>query len=193
MAVVAVIVVVVSFALAGDGPEGWEVSIGRWAYDLPDWTTPGLEAVMQAGTRIAPIVAAAVLAVIGWRWRALAVLGAGFLAWGVSRVAKELADRPRPTEASLGRPVREVVAGPGYPSTHAAVSAGLATAIVLLLRSDAGRARPLVAGAVLAVAAATSLARVHLGVHWTLDVVGGAGIGVLAGSIAVAVLGASRT
>ena len=42
----------------------------------------------------------------------------------------------------------------------------------------------------LAVAALTALARMHLGVHWALDVIGGAGIGAVAASAAAATLGA---
>ena len=182
----AIAVVGVSWAIASRGVADWESDAGRWAYDLPDWTTTPLEVVMQAGTRVAPLIAALVLVVVGWRWRALAVAGAGYLAWGLSRAAKELVDRPRPSAATLDRRIREVVEGSGFPSTHAAVAAGLAVAVVLLARP-----RPAVAVMILlAVAALTALARMHLGVHWALDVIGGAGIGAVAACAAAATLGA---
>jgi membrane-associated phospholipid phosphatase len=183
----ALAVVAVSWAMASRGVARWEQDAGRWAFDLPDWTTGPLEVVMQAGTRVAPLAVAALLVAFGWRWRALAVAAAGFLAWGLSRLAKEVVDRPRPDAATLGRRAREVVEGPGYPSTHAAVAAGVAMAVVLL-----GCRRPAVAIAVMAVAALTALARMHLGVHWTVDVVGGAGIGVVAACAAGAAAGSRR-
>ena len=142
---------------------------------------------MQAGTRLAPLLVAGLFVVFGWRWRALAVAGAGLLAWAVSRTAKEVVDRPRPSSATLGRRVRDVVDGPGYPSTHAAIAAGVAVAVVLLARP-----RPLAAVLVLGVAVATAVARMHLGVHWALDVIGGAALGAVAASVAVAAVGAKR-
>ena len=40
----------------------------------------------------------------------------------------------------------------------------------------------------IAAAVLTAVGRVHLGVHWGLDVVGGAALGVLAGSLAVMIV-----
>jgi undecaprenyl-diphosphatase len=175
-----IVVAVTGLVAAGDDVAGWELDVGRWAFDLPDRTTPMLEAVMQAGTRLAPIVVAAALALAaGWRWRAAAVLVAGLAAWGVAQWAKDVVDRPRPTAAALGRNVREVVDGPGYPSTHTAVAAGVAVAVLLLL----DRRSPVVVGLLVAVPVLTGLARLHLGVHWGLDVVGGAAIGTSAAAL----------
>jgi endonuclease/exonuclease/phosphatase family metal-dependent hydrolase/membrane-associated phospholipid phosphatase len=172
---VCVAVLATSWLLATRGVADWEVDVGRWAHDLPDWTTPVLEVVMQAGARPAPVVVAAVLAVTaGWRWRAAGVAVAGLLAWPVSWWLKEVVGRDRPTQAELGRPVREVLGNHGFPSSHAAISAAVAVAVVLL-----GRPRPGIRVAVLAVAVLTALARLHLGVHWALDVIGGAALGTL--------------
>ena len=43
-------------------------------------------------------------------------------------------------------------------------------------------------GLVIAAAVLTAVGRVHLGVHWGLDVLGGAALGVLAGSLAVMIV-----
>jgi undecaprenyl-diphosphatase len=62
----------------------------------------------------------------------------------------------------------------------------LATAVavcVLLLVRPPGAA---VRAALVATAVLTGLARVHLGVHWPLDVIGGAGAGVLVATGVVA-------
>ncbi len=84
---------------------GWESTLGRWAVDLHGGLTPVLEvgdAVPAPGWR--PLVVAALLAVVaGWRWRATAVVLAGFGAWGIAQWAKDAVDRPRPTAAALGR------------------------------------------------------------------------------------------
>jgi membrane-associated phospholipid phosphatase len=164
-------------------PVAWERAVARAAYDLPSGLTGVLEAVMQAGSRAAIAVVAIVLVLLRRVRVAVAVLVGGWLAWLAAIVAKDLVDRGRPTGALLERSVREVVEGSGYPSSHAAISAALATAVVLGLRL-----KPLPAAAVVAVAALTAVARVHLGVHWPLDVLGGAAIGVVAGALGVVVV-----
>ena len=160
-----------------------ERSVGRWIYDLPDWTTPAFEAVMQAGTRAAIVVVVVVAVVAGRRRLGLHLALAGTSAWLVAWILKRVFDRPRPTLATLGRPLREVVEGPGLPSTHAAVAAALAT--VIALSGTGGRT---VGALAVAVALLTALARVHLGVHWPLDVAAGATIGVAAGAVTRRVL-----
>ena len=168
-----------SWLLASRGVAGWEVTVGQWVHDLPDDLTPVLKGVMQAGTTAAVVIAAAVLVALGWRVRALGVLAAGLLAWALARLSKVIVDRPRPTTETLGRTVREAATNNGYASGHAAVATALAVTIVLL-----GRPRRSIAVVLLAVPVITSLARMHVGVHWVLDVLGGAALGVL---VAVAV------
>ena len=150
-----------------------ERSVGRWVYDLPDWTTSVWETLMQAGNRAVVLVIALALVLLGRRPAGLVVLASGLLTWVVAGPLKDAVGRGRPTPALLGRPVREEVERNGFPSTHAALAAALATALVLSLPL-----RRWQQGVLVAVAVGTAVARMHLAVHWLLDVIGGAAIGI---------------
>jgi membrane-associated phospholipid phosphatase len=177
-------VVLVSGLLAkARTPWAAERGLGRRIFDLPDGFTPVFEAAMQVGTLLAIVLVAASLVVAGRHRAAGAVALAGLGGWLAASGLKTLADRPRPSLSSLGRTPREVVETASWPSSHATVAFALATVVVLC----AARGR---LGRVLVVTAAglAGIARIHLGVHWALDVAGGAGLGVAAGLLAVLVL-----
>jgi len=177
--------VLVVAGLLADAETPWtlEHSLGRWVYDLPDWLETPFELIQQTGTLLAIVLVAAGLVVAG-RYRAAGAAAlAGFGAWLAASGLKEIVERARPTVASLGRVPREVVDGFSWPSSHAAISAALATVLLLTIaRGRLGR------GVVIAAAGLTCVARVYLGAHWGLDVIGGAALGVLAGYVAVLVL-----
>ncbi len=181
MAAAGLLATAVTLLLVRTPPAGWERPVARAAHDLPSFLTTPLEVVMQLGARPAIAVAAVVLVILRRVRVAVAVLVGGWLAWGAAVLLKDLVDRGRPTVELLDRSVRTVVEGPGYPSSHAAIAAALATAVVLGLRLRPGPAAAVVAGAVL-----TALARVHVDAHWPLDVLGGGAVGVTAGALAVA-------
>ena len=106
-------------------------------------------------------------------WWALSTI---LTAWGLSNLLKELVRRARPV---LDQPV-ESVAGYSFPSKHAANTAAMTTALVVLvwpsLRSRFLRVAAVAGAAVLTVAAAVD--RVMLGVHYPSDVVAGILFGV---------------
>jgi undecaprenyl-diphosphatase len=183
VAAAGVLATAVTLLLVRTPPAGWEAPVGRAVHDLPAFLTTPFEVVMQLGARPAIAVVAVVLVVVRRVRVAVAVLAGGWLAWGAAVLLKDVVDRARPTVELLDRSVRTVVEGPGYPSSHAAIAAAIATAVVLGLRLRPAPAAAVVAGAVL-----TALARVHLGAHWPLDVLGGAAVGVTAGALAVAVV-----
>jgi undecaprenyl-diphosphatase len=93
---------------------------------------------------------------------------------------KDLVDRSRPPgemglEAAVGVP-----GSPSFPSGHAMTAFAVAAAIALLA--------PRLRWAVLAVAGVIAVSRAYLGVHFWLDVLAGAGLGIAIGAlIAVAV------
>jgi undecaprenyl-diphosphatase len=170
----------VSWAAAGGGgARRWEQSLAQFFYDWPGVLTPPLRLVMQAGTRGAVLAAVVLLALSGRRRAAAAAGVAGSGAWAVAVAVKHLVDRPRPTTATLGRAVRESVEGAGFPSSHAAIAAALAAAVVVGVRP-----RPAVGWTLAGAALLTAIARVHLGVHWPLDVAGGLTLGTAAGTLA---------
>jgi len=164
-------------------PWAFERSVGQWIFDLPDWLETPLELIEQTGTLLAIVLAAAGLVVAG-RYRAAAAAAlAGFGGWLAAGGLKEFVERPRPTLATLGRVPREVADGFSWPSSHAAIAAALATVLLLTIAQERfGR------GVVIGAAGLTCVARVYLGAHWSLDVLGGAVLGVLAGYLAVLLL-----
>jgi undecaprenyl-diphosphatase len=95
---------------------------------------------------------------------------------------KALFDRPRPFER-LGEadPLLGGTVGASFPSGHAATSFAGAVLIALLVR----RAVPFL----FALAVLISFSRVYVGVHYPLDLVGGALLGT---AVALAVVGAVR-
>lgn len=166
-----------AWVLAAGDVRAWERALARRIYDLPRWTTGPLEVVMQAGNRLAIVVVGGVLLLLGRRRAAAGVALGGLLGWAAAVAGKALVARSRPDATTLGRPLRAVVDGHGFPSSHAAVAAGIVVALVLVLPL---RSIPTVL--LMLVVLATAIARVHLGVHWPLDVAGGAAVGSLGGA-----------
>jgi undecaprenyl-diphosphatase len=134
--------------------------------------------VMQLGNIVA-VPVAAVLAALFRRWRlASAILVGGTAVYFLAKVVKGLVVRGRPSTLLPDVVIRGAAAtGRGYVSGHAAVVALLTTL-----------AWPYLPGAwrwvVGAVAVLVCLARVYVGAHLPLDVVGGAALGVAVGAIA---------
>ena len=107
---------------------------------------------------------------------AAAAVAAG-AAWVLANVAKVIADRPRPYQVMAGAVLRQQPAhGTSFPSSHTAVALAVVIALVPFL------ARPLAAAGI-AYAVLVGWSRVYLGVHYPLDVLAGAGIGMAAGGV----------
>ena len=111
--------------------------------------------------RLLPLTAA----VVG-----LTLLAADFL----SGTIKEAVDRPRPPRADPGfEAAVSLPTSPSFPSGHATTTFACAVAIAILV--------PKWRWPALALAATVGVARVYLGVHYSIDVLAGAALGTLIG------------
>jgi glycosyltransferase 2 family protein len=114
---------------------------------------------------------------------ALAASSAVLLGWLAAKVVKEVVQRGRPSDLLEQVELRESgVHGQGYVSGHAATAFALATVVTPLLP---GRWRLVPFG----LASLVGIARVYYGAHLPLDVVGGAGLGILCGLLASIIFG----
>ena len=119
------------------------------------------------------VVVALFLAVL-WRrpWLFVAVLAADAAADAISLGLRDWIDRRRPPLVyPEPKPLVGVPHSGAFPSGHAATAFACATVIAW--------AAPRLAVPAFVVAAAISWSRVYVGVHWPLDLLGGAALGVL--------------
>lgn len=179
-----ILLVVASLPVRPDAVGRAEAGVFDAVNGLPDWLLAVLYLPMQAGwVGAVPLLAVAALALRRWRL-ALDVCLAGFGAWFLAAMLKDLFVRPRP-----GGLLETVVlrggtpSGLGFVSGHTAVATALATVVVLHLPR---RWRP----RVYALAAVVALARLYVGAHLPLDVVGGAAVGWVVGAGVRLALGA---
>jgi undecaprenyl-diphosphatase len=139
--------------------------------------------VMQLGN-VAFAVVAAIVAALTRRVRlAVGLLAGGFAAYFLAKVVKAVVERPRPAALLEDVVVRgPEVSGEGFVSGHATV---VTVVVALLLPYLGSRARAV--AVVLALLVWT--ARVYVGAHLPLDVVGGAAVAVAVAAAVHLVLG----
>ena len=155
-----------------------EVGIFRAVNELPQGLHTVVWPFMQYGTFIT-IPVLAVIALLFRRLRlSIAMAAAGVGVYLAALVVKGVVERGRPGALLVAVEERELF-GPeslGYPSGHAAVAAALTVVVAAHLS---------VRWAVVALAlgAVVLFGRMYVGAHLPLDVVGGAALGALAGSV----------
>jgi membrane-associated phospholipid phosphatase len=196
-----------SWQVARQPPGHWEAEVVRHATHVSDLIGAPARLVMQLGTFGGAVSLAVVTLWVAGRaererpapppaadptgWRrllagpvlpALAVLAGGLLALAAGNRTKHLVERPRPVRVRL----REVQDGFGYPSSHTATAFGVAVVLTFLVPRR-WRWVPVT------LATVVGLARMYVGVHYPLDVVGGALVGTAVGLAVVAVLDPART
>jgi len=174
--------------LAHTGPNSVDERIFLFFNDVPGWLadllTPVAKLFLPLGLFVV-IVAAGVYVTI--RHRSGVPLAAGATAAAVAYVlanlAKAVAQRPRPYEVVADAVLRQSPAhGTSFPSSH--MSVAVATVIALLPFLPRRLAPWAIAYAVL-----VGWSRMFLGVHFPLDVLGGAGVGLFVGGCTLVVLG----
>lgn len=178
-------VLVWSGAMALRGVTSREERLFRTVNGAHDAVFAPVFVAMQFGTYATTPILAVTIWLSGRREEAVAVFAAGSAAWVSAKVVKKIAERGRPQHA-LDDEVRlrgPNEGGSGFPSGHAATS----TALALVLGSLLGGWWWLL---VLVLMLLTWYGRVYVGVHLPLDVVGGAGIGLVVAGITSLVAGA---
>jgi undecaprenyl-diphosphatase len=159
------------------GVPGWEHQTFEWVNDWPDALWPVLWTPMQIGSLAGSLVVIVVTFVTTRQKRlTLAALTASQVAWWSAKVIKGVVERGRPAALLAHVKLRENASGVGYVSGHAAVAFALATVLAPSLPRPW---RPVAFG----LASAVAVARLYSGAHLPLDVIGGTGLGVLAGTL----------
>ncbi len=181
-----VLIVVTSLVAATHHISRFEEDVFRLINRLPDVFRPALNLVMQGGALGAvPVVAALALALRRTRLaRDMAI--AGGAAWFAAKILKSLVGRQRPFYALEAVFRHTTDGGLGFPSGHAAVAAALATAAAPYLGRHLRRTAWVTALVV-------GIARMYLGAHLPLDVIGGWSLGWLLGSLAHLAFGAPNS
>jgi undecaprenyl-diphosphatase len=161
-----------------------ERAVFRVVNGLPDWLERPMWALQLLGVLVTPILVAVVmLATRRWRPALGLVLLAPLKLVAEREVLKKLVERQRPGQNEPGAILRGVPpAGLSYPSGHAIIAVGMA----VLLWPYLGRSGRVVA---VLLAVAVCVARVYLGAHNPLDVVAGAGLGLLLGGLLTLLVG----
>ena len=162
-----------------------EAALFEAVNEWPRWIGGPLELVMHIGTIGAGLVLIAAVAVTHLPQRprpVVAVTVATFVGWRLDDVVKEIIERPRPAVLPFGAIVRDHATGYGFPSGHTTLAFAFATVLHPLLPRR-------VRWIPWAVATAVGLARMYVGVHWPMDVIGGAALGIAVGAAANALTG----
>ena len=169
------------------GATSWDARLFRILNQVPPAVasvlTPLSHLFLPAG--IIAVVLLTVVYVVA-RNRSVLPVAAGAVAvgaaWVLAHVTKAIADRPRPYEVMADAVLRQQPAhGTSFPSSHTAVTLAVVIALVPFL------VRPLAAVAI-AYAVLVGWSRVYLGVHYPLDVLAGAGIGIAVGCVVLLAL-----
>ena len=183
-------VAIVSGVIASNGKvAGWEQAIFHGINGLPDWLRPAMWVFQLAGLLLVPLVVA--VGALAFRRYRLAIALLAFIPLKLlieKGVVKNLVERERPAttichlDLSCGH-FRDVpLESLSFVSGHAIISWGVAT---LLYPYLPGRWRWLP----FLIATLNAIARVYLGAHNPLDVIGGAGIGVALGGLLTMAIG----
>ena len=146
-----------------------EVKVFDAINGLPDSLYRPVWPVMQLGALGAVPATAAVAALAGHQALAQRLLITGSTTWVLAKVIKRAVRRGRPSEFIPTHVRGQAASGHGFLSGHA----GIATALAATALQTRPALRPWLAGLV----ATVGIARIYVGAHLPLDVLGGAALG----------------
>jgi membrane-associated phospholipid phosphatase len=170
------VLVLSAIPVEADRVSSLEVDVFRPVNDLPGAIYPVVYPFMQLGNvLVVPIVAIAAL--IARRTRlAVALFVGGAAAWVLPKIVKRLVERGRPDELLSDVHIHGAApAGLGFVSGHIAIAVALAVVAAPFLG-------PRLRWVAFGLAAVVGLARIYVGAHLPLDMIGGAGLGLAVGS-----------
>lgn len=185
LAASAAVVAVAAVAVSDQRVVVGEVGLLEAVNDIPTALGWPLRIVMQLGTLW---VGLAIVGVVAWRTGrrgltpTVSTLAAVLVAFRADDLLKDLIERPRPEHLVSGLHVREHIDGYGFPSGHTTMAFALAGALHPMLPPAWRRVA-------WGLAVVVGLARLHVGVHLPMDVVGGAALGIAIGTLAWLLVG----
>src|SRR5215472_16534174 len=177
-----------SAVLLKTGATGWDLSLFRVLNEVPPAVASVLTPLVHLFLPVGIVIVVVLIAgfVVAWNRSVLPVAAgavAAGAAWALANVAKVIANRPRPYQVVADAVLRQAPAhGTSFPSSHTAVTVAVVIALVPFLP----RALAWVA---IAYAVLVGWSRVYLGVHFPLDVLAGAGIGIAVGGLVLLAVG----
>jgi undecaprenyl-diphosphatase len=143
---------------------------------LPNTISQPLWPVMQLGALAAVPVVAGGVWLSGDRRRAQRLLAGGTATWVLAKGVKRLVGRGRPAALVPDVQIRGMEqSGGGFLSGHAAIATTMAAGMVPIV--------PGATAALVALAGIVGFARIYVGAHLPLDVVGGVALGVVVDSV----------
>jgi len=179
----------ISALLLKAGAVSWDASLFRILNEVPAGVasvlTPLSRLLLPAGIAVVVVIAVGYVVV---RNRSVLPVAAAAVAaggaWALVHMAKAIAHRARPYQVTADAVLRQHPAyGTSFPSSHTAITVAVVIALVPFLPWA-------LAPVAIAYAVLVGWSRIYLGVHYPLDVLAGAGIGIAVGGAVLLALGA---
>jgi membrane-associated phospholipid phosphatase len=165
------------YAVIGGQISSVETVIFRLFNNLPQSVVSVFVVVTYLGSIFALLAITAVLVAIKKHYWAIQVFLAGFLAWAGASAIKVAQIRERPYDLLPNVHLAEAKdLTAGFPSAHTAL---ITAAVLVLFANETRKIYWLLVLAVVLV----GISRMVVGVHAPIDIVGGMGIGLMAGSV----------